>query len=104
PLPPHANAGAATAPSRELRRRSRARHPHFQVARAAGFDPASTLTAMDIEGVDVAAMYGTRGRQILMHDDLAPGYAAALARAYNNWAADYCQSQPARLKFAAQVA
>ena len=39
-----------------------------------------------------------------MHDDLAPGYAAALARAYNNWAADYCQSQPARLKFAAQVA
>jgi len=59
---------------------------------------------MDIEGVDVAVMYGTRGRQILMHDDLAPDYAAALARAYNNWAHDYCQSQPQRLKFAAQVA
>src|SRR5207247_556351 len=62
------------------------------------------LTAMDIEGVDVAVMYGTRGRQILMHDDLAPDYAAALARAYNNWAHDYCKSQPKRLKFAAQVA
>src|SRR6266699_2906816 len=61
-------------------------------------------TIMDMEGVDVAVMYGTRGRQILMHDDLAPDYAAALARAYNNWAHDYCQSQPTRLKFAAQVA
>jgi 2,3-dihydroxybenzoate decarboxylase len=103
-IPAHANASGATASSRELRRRSRARHPHFQVARAAGFDADSTLTAMDIEGVDVAVMYGTRGRQILMHDDLAPDYAAALARAYNNWAADYCQKQTSRLKFAAQVA
>src|SRR5207302_41269 len=103
-IPAHANATGATASSRELRRRSRARHPHFQIARGRGFDPESTLTAMDIEGVDVAVMYGTRGRQILMHDDLAPGYAAALARAYNNWAHDYCQSRPARLKFAAQIA
>jgi hypothetical protein len=86
-----------TALGRELRRRSRARHPHFNVARARGFDPASTLTAMDIEGVDVAVMYGTRGRQILCHDDLTPDYAAALARAYNNWAADYCKSDPRRL-------
>src|SRR5580704_8202996 len=88
----------------DLRRRSRARHPHFNVARARAFDPASTLTAMDIEGIDVAVMYGTRGRQILCHDDLAPDYAAALARAYNNWAADYCKSDPRRLKFAAQIA
>jgi uncharacterized protein len=83
-IPAHANAIGATTSSRELRRRSRARHPHFQVARGRGFDSESTLTAMDIEGVDVAVMYGTRGRQILMHDDLAPDYAAALARAYNN--------------------
>src|SRR5437016_630081 len=103
-IPAHGKAAAATASSRELRRRSRARHPHFQVARGRGFDPESTLTAMDIEGVDVAVMYGTRGRQILCHDDLAPDYAAALARAYNNWAYDYCKSHPARLKFAAQVA
>ena len=87
----------------QLRRRSRARHPHYQAARASGFDPASTLAAMDIEGIDVAVMYGTRGRQILMHDDLAPDYAAALARAYNNWAADYCRHNPDRLRFAAQI-
>src|SRR5437870_5213096 len=96
-IPAHGKAAGATASSRELRRRSRARHPHFQVARGSGFDPASTLTAMDIEGVDVAVMYGTRGRQILMHDDLAGDYAAALARAYNDWAHEYCQKHPARL-------
>src|SRR5207249_6188264 len=103
-IPAHAGQTGATVSSRELRRRSRARHPHFQVARARGFDAESTLTAMDIEGVDVAVMYGTRGRQVLMHDDLAPDYAAALARAYNNCAHEYCEKHPARLKFAAQVA
>jgi predicted TIM-barrel fold metal-dependent hydrolase len=103
-IPAHGGQAGATASSRELRRRSRARHPHFQVARARGFDAPSTLTAMDIEGIDVAVMYGTRGRQVLMHDDLAPDYAAALARAYNNWAHEYCQSDPRRLTFAAQIA
>ena len=77
-IPAHASQMGATASSRELRHRSRARHPHFNVARARGFDPASTLTAMDIEGIDVAVMYGTRGRQILCHDDLAPGLRSGL--------------------------
>jgi uncharacterized protein len=103
-IPAHNMQQGATVSSRELRRRSRARHPHFNVARANGYSAPTTLTAMDIEGIDVAVMYGTRGRQILCHDDLPPDYAAALARAYNNWAADYCKSDPTRLKFAAQVA
>jgi predicted TIM-barrel fold metal-dependent hydrolase len=103
-IPAHNMQQGATAASRELRRRSRSRHPHFNVARAHGYDAPSTLTAMDIEGIDVAVMYGTRGRQILCHDDLPADYAAALARAYNNWAADYCKTDPTRLKFAAQLA
>jgi uncharacterized protein len=103
-IPAHATQVGATVSSRELQRRSRARHPHFRVARARGYDAVSTLQAMDIEGIDVAVMYGTRGRQILCHDNLAPDYAAALARAYNNWAADYCKTDPTRLKFAAQLA
>ena len=103
-IPAFATSAGADASSRELRRRSRARHPHFVTAKARGFDAASTLTAMDIEGIDVAVMYGTRGRQVLCHDDLEPGYAAALARAYNNWAAEYCSHDPQRLKFAAQIA
>src|SRR4051812_15549810 len=103
-IPAFANSSSAEASTRELRRRSRARHPHFAVAKARGFDAASTLTAMDVEGIDVAVMYGTRGRQILCHDDLEPQYAAALARAYNDWASDYCKHDPQRLKFAAQIA
>lgn len=103
-IPSFVKSAPAAASSRELRRKSRARHPHFNVARARGFDAASTLTAMDIEGIDIAVMYGTRGRQILCHDNLSPDYAAALARAYNNWAADYCKADPQRLKFAAQIA
>src|SRR5207237_9352297 len=96
-VPAQAGAPGRRVSRRELGRRSRARHPHFQVARARGFDAGSTLTAMDIEGIDVAVMYGTRGRQVLCHDDLKPDYAAALARAYNNWAADYCKTDPQRL-------
>ena len=68
-IPAFAKSQGAAASSRELRRKSRARHPHFNVARARGFDAATTLTAMDIEGIDVAVMYGTRGRQILCHAD-----------------------------------
>src|SRR4051812_22222482 len=96
-IPAFAGSQGAAASTRELRRRSRARHPHFSVAKAAGFDATTTLTAMDIEGIDVAVMYGTRGRQILCHDDLKPDYAAALARAYNNWAYDFCKEDPQRL-------
>ena len=35
--------------------------PAFQCCESAGFDSASTLTAMDIEGIDVAVMYGSAG-------------------------------------------
>src|SRR5689334_18014347 len=46
-IPSFAKSSGAAASSRELRRRSRARHPHFNVARSRGFDWTSTLTAMD---------------------------------------------------------
>jgi predicted TIM-barrel fold metal-dependent hydrolase len=62
------------------------------------------LEAMDIEGIDVAVIYGTRGRQVLMHDEHDPAVAAALARAHNSWTYDFCQRDPRRLKFAAQLA
>ena len=81
-----------------------ARHPHLEKARTRGYDPATHVEAMNIEGVDVGVLYGTRGRQILMHDDLEPGYAAALAKAYNQWTYEFCQHAPERLKFAAQIA
>ena len=52
----------------------------------------------------LALLYGTRGRQVLMHDDMEPALAAALARAHNDWTREYCAADPRRLKFAAQVA
>ena len=54
---------------------------------------------MDIEGVDVAALFRTNGGTwIVGLDDLEPDYAAALCRAYNNWMRDYCATDPDRLK------
>lgn len=89
---------------KSLHHRSFARSPHYDIAHARGYDAESHVQAMDIEGIDVAVLYGTRGRQVLMHDDLDPQVADALARAHNNWTHDYCRLAPARLKFAAQVA
>ena len=89
---------------RDLHERAFARHPHYAAAHARGYDAASHLQAMDIEGIDVAVLYGTRGRQVLMHDDLEPAVATALARAHNDWTHAYCQRDPKRLRFAAQVA
>jgi uncharacterized protein len=95
---------AAAAAGADLHVRSVAKHPHNALAMARGYDAESHLTAMDIEGIDVGVLYGTRGRQVLMHDDLDPQLAAALARAHNNWTRDYCAINPERLKFAAQLA
>jgi uncharacterized protein len=89
---------------KSLQERAFARHPHYAVAHARGYDAATHLQAMDIEGIDVAVIYGTRGRQVLMHDDLEPAVAAALARAHNNWTRDFCAVDTSRLKFAAQLA
>jgi predicted TIM-barrel fold metal-dependent hydrolase len=78
-------------------------HPHYAAARKRGYDPHSHLQAMDIEGVDVAILYGTRGRHVQMRDQLDPPLAAALARAHNNYSYDFCAANPSRLKFAAQI-
>ena len=88
---------------KDLHQRAFKRHPHYDVAHARGYDPESHVAAMDIEGIDVGVLYGTRGRQVQMHDDHDPDVAAALARAHNNWTYDFCQHDPARLKFAAQL-
>ena len=94
---------ASVAAAADLHRRSAARHPHAEAARLREYDPQSHLEAMDIEGIDVGVLYGTRGRQVLMHDDMDPALAAALARAHNDWTRNYCQIDPRRLKFAAQI-
>ena len=73
-------------------------------AYAQNFDAASTLEAMDIEGVDVAVLYRSIGGLIgQAMDILEPDFSVALCRAYNNWLADYCQKDPSRLRGAGLV-
>jgi uncharacterized protein len=55
------------------------------------------LEAMDTEGIDVAVLYPTRGLRALVIDDMDAEFAAAIARAYNNWLYDFCKKNPQRL-------
>jgi predicted TIM-barrel fold metal-dependent hydrolase len=55
------------------------------------------LEAMGIEGIDVAVLYPTRGLRALVVNDMDAEFAAAIARAYNNWLYDFCSKAPSRL-------
>ena len=62
-----------------------------------GWSAGVQLEAMDIEGIDIAVLYPTRGLRALVVPDMDAGFAAAMARAYNNWLYDFCAKDPARL-------
>jgi predicted TIM-barrel fold metal-dependent hydrolase len=66
------------------------------------WDPQARLRDMDAMGVDQALLYPTWFAEgfHLVHD---PDVAYALARAYNNWIADFCAAAPDRLFAAAMV-
>src|SRR5713101_632884 len=64
--------------------------------REGGYDPHARLKDMDMDGIDIAVLYGTTALGLCWLDDRA--YAVALCRSYNNWLADYCQVSPKRLK------
>jgi predicted TIM-barrel fold metal-dependent hydrolase len=61
------------------------------------------LEAMDIEGIDVAVLYPTRGLHTLSEPNMEPRLAAALSRAYNNWLHDFCSVNPERLSGAGMI-
>jgi predicted TIM-barrel fold metal-dependent hydrolase len=73
------------------------RHPINEGAR----DPGTRLSDMDAMGVEQALLYPTWFAEgfFLVRD---PDVAYALARAYNDWIADFCKSAPRRL-FAAAI-
>ena len=70
---------------------------------AHGFEPASNLRDMDREGVDVAVLFPTLGLYIIWDDEIEPEISAAICRAYNNWLAEYCSHNRARLKGVALI-
>jgi len=76
----------------------------FARAFAAGFDAESYLADMDRQGVSVSVLYPSYGNYAIAADWIEPELAAAIARAYNNWLADYCAAAPDRLKGVALVA
>ena len=70
---------------------------------ARGWSPDAQLEAMEIEGIDVAVMFPSRGLNVLTQHNLEPRYAAAIARAYNDWLYDFCQRDPARMLGAGMI-
>lgn len=79
---------------------------------ASGWDAASQVRAMDAEGLDLAVLFPSRGLFVLGLDStehvgpegLEPPFATAIARAYNDWLADFVAEAPTRMFGAAMVA
>jgi hypothetical protein len=69
--------------------------------RPGGYDPQARLKDMDMDGIDMAVLYGTTALGFCWIEDAKFG--AALCRAYNNWLADYCKADPKRLKGVASL-
>src|SRR5665213_3549667 len=55
-----------------------------------GWTSECQLEAMDIEGIDVAVLFPSRGLHALDDPRREPRFAAAIARAYNDWMYDFC--------------
>jgi len=64
--------------------------------REGGYDPDARLKDMDMDGIDIAVLYGTTALGFCWIEDHVFG--ASLCRSYNNWLADYCKAAPQRLK------
>jgi predicted TIM-barrel fold metal-dependent hydrolase len=84
----------------------------YASAEARGWDAQSQLDAMDRESVDLAVLFPSRGLFVLGLDSvdqmgpdgLEPEFAAAIARAYNDWLHDFVSAAPDRLYGCAMVA
>src|SRR5581483_563606 len=70
-----------------------------------GWDATSQVEAMDAEGLDIAVLFPSRGLfvlgldspEVMGIDGLEPDFAAAIARAYNDWLHGFCARDPKRL-------
>jgi len=67
----------------------------YSQGRKGGFDPHARIPDMDSDGIDAAFLYPSIGLFVGSIQD--PQLAAAVARAYNRWLADYCKPYPDRL-------
>jgi len=77
--------------------------PRFAFAAERDFDAVSQIQAMDVEGIDMAVLYPSRGLFAASADGIPPRLAGAICRAYNRWLAEFCSHAPSRLFGAAMV-
>ena len=68
-----------------------------------GWDSATQVRAMEMEGLDVAFLYPSRGLYALAVDGMDPDLGAAIATAYNRWMFDFCAVAPERMFGASMV-
>jgi uncharacterized protein len=64
-------------------------------------DPKVQLTDMDLDGIDVQVIFPTH---LSLNSEKEAEVAADIARAYNDWLADFCAANPQRLKGVAMIA
>ena len=62
-----------------------------------GFDAASYLRALDVEGIDAVVLYPSMGLFVPFQPHLDAAGSAAACRAYNDWIASYCAEGAGRL-------
>ena len=66
-----------------------------------GWDAKVLVKGLDVEGVDISVIYGPL--YSMWADGMDPRFAAALARAYNRWLADYSADSGGRILGAAPL-
>jgi len=74
--------------------------PHNQ----RGWSPQVQLDAMADEGLDLAILYPSRGLNVLAVPGLDARFAAALARAYNDWLSEFCDIDRSKMIGAGMIA
>jgi len=73
----------------------------FEDVHRGGYDPAQHLADMELDGVSGEVLYPSQGLFYFRVADSA--LMSAIFRAYNDWLADFCRTDPARLKGIAMI-
>ena len=75
----------------------------FKTHNERGWSSQVQLDAMEEEGIDLAILYPSRGLNVLSIPELDREFAAALARAYNDWLYEFCRADPSKLVGAGMI-
>ena len=74
----------------------------YQDGHPGGFDSKARLAVMDQEGIDIAVLFPTFSAPMIAAIPTEE-FGIAMARAYNDWMADFCRIAPERLFGVAQI-